>query len=221
MAVFTALLAGGLVGVRHAFEADHLAAIATLVEDDETSRPPGVVGASWGVGHSIPVVVIGLSFFLLGIRLPPSVTSLFEALVGGVLVFLGGRLVLDAVGPMELRRHAHDSSPHRHLRFGRLSLGSTHAHLHGGSFAVGVVHGIAGSGALVIVLVTASPTLGTALAFLAAFSLLSVVTMGIVSFAWDRALGGRLTTVLQLGAGVGGTLVGLSLVVAQLGAGWL
>lgn len=219
MSLFAALFAGGLVGVRHAFEADHLAAIATLVEDDAPTRP-GVVGASWGIGHSLPVALIGLTFFLLGIRLPESVTVLFEALVGAILVFLGVRLVLDVVGPVELRRHAHDSL-HHHLDLGRFSLGSTHAHIHGGSFAVGAIHGIAGSGVLVVLLVAASPTFEAALAFLAAFSLLSVVTMGTVSFAWDRALGTGVTRVLRIGAGVGGALIGLSLIAAQFSVGLL
>jgi high-affinity nickel permease len=55
MTLTTALVTGAVLGVRHSLEADHLAAIATLV-DDETTDDPGIVGACWGVGHALPIV---------------------------------------------------------------------------------------------------------------------------------------------------------------------
>jgi high-affinity nickel permease len=70
----SSLLAGGAIGVTHALELDHLAAVATLVEED-TDRQ-GLVGASWGVGHTIPIAAIGLAFVLLGLQLPETVTRL-------------------------------------------------------------------------------------------------------------------------------------------------
>ena len=217
MSVVAALLAGGAIGVRHAFEADHVTAVASLVDEEAGAVRSGFVGTSWGVGHSLPVVALGLAFFLLGIRLPDAVTAAFEAVVGVVLVALGARLLLATTG-IKLRQHTHDSeTPHAHLGVGPVSLGSAHSHVDGRSFAVGALHGVAGSGGLVVLLVAAAPTLASAVAFLGAFSLLSILTMGAVSLAWSRALGTAWTTVLELGAGLVGLVVGALLVVEQVG----
>ena len=213
MSVVTALVAGGVVGVRHALEADHVAAVATLV-DGETDERSGLVGASWGVGHSIPIAALGVAFLLLGVRFPDAVTALFEVLVGVVLVGLGLRMLSDVAGVDG--GHSHGSSGfHRHLRVGDVSFGGlrSHPHIHGDGFLVGVLHGFAGSGALVVLLVSAAPTLDTALAFLASFSLLSVATMGVVSALWGRTLDTDLTPYLKGGAALLGVVVGVGLVV--------
>ena len=233
MSLVTALVAGGLVGVRHAFEADHLAAVTTLV--DEAADRPGLVGASWGVGHSIPVVALGLLFSLLGIEVPASVTGLFEVAVGVVLVYLGVHMVVEAAG-LAVERHGHtrdegrDRSAdacnagtghadrvrrgvHGHLRVGDSLLGRSHSHVDNGGFAVGVLHGVAGSGVLVVALVSTAPSIETALACLAAFSALTILTMSSVSATWGRALEAGMTRYLKGTAGIVGIAVGGLLVV--------
>ncbi|WP_396612319.1 sulfite exporter TauE/SafE family protein [Haloferax sp. S1W] len=216
MALTTALVAGGVIGVRHALEADHLAAVATMVED---GNRPGLVGASWGVGHSIPIAVVGLLFVALGIRLPESVTHLFEAVVGVILVALGVRMLLRAadVSVPSLRKHDHGGDAHQHLSFGTFALGSEHSHVHDESFAVGVLHGFAGSGALVIAMVSAAPGIDQAVAFLAAFSILTVATMAVVSALWGRSMNVGGTRILRGIAGVVGIFVGGTLVVEMAG----
>ncbi|ELZ78661.1 high-affinity nickel-transporter protein [Haloferax larsenii JCM 13917] len=216
MALTTALVAGGVIGVRHALEPDHLAAVATMVEGD---NKPSLVGASWGVGHSIPIVVVGLSFVALGIRLPESVTHFFEAVVGVILVALGARMLLRTAGVSvpSLRKHDHGGDAHQHLSFGSFALGAEHSHVHDESFAVGVLHGFAGSGALVIAMVSTAPGIDQAIAFLAAFSILTVTTMAVVSALWGQSLNVGGTRVLRGLAGVGGILFGGMLVVEMVG----
>ena len=217
MSLVAALTAGGALGVRHALETDHLAAVATLVEG-EGDRSPGVVGASWGLGHSAPIVVLGLAFLALGVTLPEPVTLAIEGLVGVVLVALGARMVLGVLGGVALSAHAHDGHGlHRHLRLGRVSLGRTHVTIDGDSAVVGVLHGFAGSGALVVALVAASPSVGAALGFLVAFSALSVVTMAAVSVAWGRTLDTGLHRPLRTVAGLVGIAVGLVLLAEVVG----
>lgn len=214
MSIGHALVAGSLIGVRHALEADHLAAIATLADD--RTRRPGAIGASWGVGHSIPVVGLGLLLVLAGVSLPESVTQLFEAVVGTVLVALGIRTL---AGVLDYHDHAHeDQGRHRHLRIGTLSIGPAYEHraLDDDSFLVGALHGVAGSGVVVIALASAAPTLGAAVAFLASFSLLSIVTMGAVSIVWERALDGAFDIALETLAGLVGIGVGASMLSDQL-----
>ncbi|KTG27250.1 sulfite exporter TauE/SafE family protein [Haloferax profundi] len=216
MALASALVAGGVIGIRHALEADHLAAVATMVEDDGR---PSIVGASWGVGHSIPIVVVGLLFVALGVRLPESVTHFFEVTVGAILVVLGTRMLLRAAGVSlpTLRNHDHGAQTHRHLSLGSVALGTKHTHVHDESFAVGVLHGFAGSGALVIAMVSAAPGMGQAVAFLTAFSLLTVATMATVSTLWGRSMDVGGTRLLRATAGVVGVVVGGLLVVEQVG----
>ena len=205
-----ALVAGAAVGVGHAVEADHVAAVATLVDDD-TDRA-GLVGASWGVGHAVPITLLGLVLVALGVRLPAAVTAAVEVLVGLVLVVLGARTLWRS------RRAGHDHAggSHGHLRLGGVSLGAAHAHpLRSESLAVGVLHGVAGSGALVVLLVSTAASVGSALAFLAGFALLSVGTMAAVSFAWGEAVtAGRGIEAL---AGLASIAVGGFLIVEQIG----
>lgn len=219
MAALSVLLAGGAFGVRHALEADHLAAVATLVEG-ERRRSPALVGASWGVGHSVPIVALGLALLSLGVEVPPAVTHALEGLVGLVLVGLGVRTVLAARGVVGIHSHSHGGGgrAHGHLRLGRFSLGSTHVHLAGDSAVVGVLHGLAGSGAIVVAMVAASPSTAGALGFLAAFSLASIATMAAVALAWGRALSTGLATRLRIAAGLAGVAVGLALLAGALGA---
>ncbi|WP_338740969.1 high-affinity nickel-transporter protein [Haloplanus salilacus] len=231
MSLVAAFVAGGALGARHALETDHLAAVTTLVEGDtvesgsssdgansesDAHAHPGLVGASWGIGHTVPIAALGVAFLLLGIRLPESVTRLFEVGVGIVLVYLGARMLADVVG---LQEHTHGTrSIHTHVRIGRFSVGGGHAHLSGDSLVVGALHGVAGSGALVIALVSTAPDLPTAAAFLTAFGLCSVVTMAAVSALWGRTLSTGFDRALRGVAGVVGVAAGLLLVVEQVGA---
>lgn len=211
MSLVAALVAGGAIGVRHALEADHLAAVATLVEGDR-ERSPALVGASWGVGHAVPIAGLGLSFVALGVSLPPTATLALEGLVGLVLVALGVRVLLGVLGVVVLDRHRHGAAAtHRHLRLGRLSLGATHLHLDGDSALVGVLHGFAGSGALVVAMVAASPTALGAIGFLVAFAALSIATMAVVSLAWGHTLETELRGPLRTVAGLGTIAVGVLL----------
>jgi len=208
-----AAAAGGVLGARHALETDHLAAIVTLVEGD--AARPGLVGASWGVGHTLPIAALGVSFLLLGVRLPPSITALFEGVVGLVLVALGMRLLAGVLG---YREHDHGTHPlHGHLQVGDLSLGGGHVHLHGDSFLVGALHGVAGSGALVVALVAAAPDLPTGVAFLAAFGVGSVLTMAAASAMWGRTIDAGARRVFRGLAGVVGVAVGCLLLAEVAG----
>lgn len=215
MSLVAAAVAGGALGARHALETDHLAAIATLVDGEEgTSAWPVLVGASWGVGHTLPIAALGLGLLLFGIRLPDAAVGLFEAVVGIVLIYLGARMLAGVLGH---REHAHGTHPlHGHRDVGWLSMGR-HVHLHGDSALIGALHGVAGSGALVVALVSTAPDLPTATAFLGAFAVGSVLTMAAVSALWGRALGAGFERALRGAAGVLGVGVGLLLLVEQAG----
>jgi hypothetical protein len=220
MSLVAAAVAGGALGARHALEADHLAAIATLVDGGSEGgggrSRPGLVGASWGVGHTLPIAVLGFALLLFGVRLPESVVDRFEAVVGVALLYLGSRMLVG------LREHAHGTHPlHNHLDVGRLSLGGTHRHSHvhvnGDSALVGALHGVAGSGALVVALVSTAPDLPTAASFLTAFGVCSILTMAAASALWGRTLGTSAERALRGVAGALGIAVGVLLLAEVAG----
>ncbi len=211
MSLLAALTAGGVVGVRHALEADHLAAVATLVDEDRSA----LVGASWGVGHTLPILVLGLGFVALGVEVPERFAAGFEVVVGAVLVAYGARMLADAGGLVGVEAHGHgggDGGVHSHLRVGRFSLGPGHVHVDGDSAAVGVLHGLAGSGGLVVIMATTAPSADAALGFLLSFGLLTTVTMALVAAVWGRTLGTGFTRVLKTLGGFVGIVVGAALV---------
>ncbi|MFB6137238.1 MAG: high-affinity nickel-transporter protein [Halobacteriaceae archaeon] len=227
MSLVAALVAGGAVGATHALESDHVAAVAGLLDGERSGLAAGTVGASWGVGHTLPIAALGLAMVAAGVRLPPAVTAFFEAVVGLLLVAIGGRLLLSVRRDRERAAqssshdspaaHGHGGRLHRHLGLGDLDLGVAHSHLHGEAFAVGAVHGVAGSGALVVALVAEAPTAGAATAFLAAFGVCSVCTMAGVSLCWGRALDAGRRRALSAVAGAVGVAVGLRLLWATVG----
>lgn len=264
MSLVTALVVGGLIGLRHSVEADHVAAVATLI-DDRRPDHPGLIGTSWGIGHAVPIVALGLLFVTMGVNLPAAVTSWFEALAGVVLVLLGARMLRGVLtvhrherdghsisgrlwrrsdrgrshadpegdgigGEADLANHnvhAHDhghghvhvhedDDPALHLHLGPVAIGASHGHRYDESLLVGTLHGLAGSGALVVGLVAAAPTVGASLAFLASFTLVTVLTMGSIAFLWGRLVSGTRGRLLRGVAGVSSVLIGFALVGSEL-----
>jgi len=222
------LLLGIVLGFRHAFEPDHLAAVSTLA-----SRPGGVggslwgvarLGLAWGVGHTAMVGVIALLVVALGVRLPPALWPAAELVVAALLVLLGGAVVWRyARGRWHMHLHAHvqnELNPHLHLHSHAQDGG--HAHHHATvdarrSLGFGVAHGLAGSGAIAVLLVAAAPSAGLRLAYFAAFGagtmlgmLAVTVTIGaLVRLASER--GSRWATLLHVGSALASVVAGVVL----------
>jgi hypothetical protein len=215
MTIVAAAITGAVVGLRHSLEADHLAAISTLVDDRKTDRP-GVVGASWGVGHSVPIIAVGLLFVFLSASLPETVTLAFEVLAGLILVYLGLRMLLEVAGLLTVERHEHDGHEHAHVSVGSLSVGSFHTHVDGESFLVGIVHGLAGSGAIVVALAASASSIPSSFSLLLSFSVITVVTMSALSYLWGSVLTTRLQSALQAVAGSASFVIGSLLVANEL-----
>lgn len=125
------IVLGLLVGLRHAFEPDHLTAVSTLVGETHDLRGGARLGVLWGIGHTISIVAVGVILMLLGASLPPRAAAIFELGVAAMLVVLGARAIAVAA---------------------RAGVHAGHVHVASSAswrpFAVGLVHGLAGSGAL-------------------------------------------------------------------------
>jgi high-affinity nickel-transport protein len=168
---------GFLLGMRHATDADHVIAVTTILNRSRRFMHGTVIGAIWGLGHTITVLVVGVLIIVFGIVIPPPVGLAMEFAVAIMLILLG---VLSLTGGMRWlverftppaplhgheheHLHAHDGSDDAHAH--------GHAHLHGhgkdpgllatfGWFqlmrplAVGLVHGLAGSAAVAFLVLT-------------------------------------------------------------------
>jgi ABC-type nickel/cobalt efflux system permease component RcnA len=220
--IVAVLAVGGLLGVRHAFEPDHLAAVSTLA-----TRPGARLGAAarlgllWGLGHTATVGVLVLFIIVLGIRVPVRFWPAAELLVAAMLVLLGSLVIWRYLrGRWHMHVHAHPAAvPHLHLHSHMAGAGHGHRHAVDArrSLGFGIAHGLAGSGAIAGLLVAAAPDAASRLAYFAAFGLGTIVGMLGVSLTLSFAVrlaaqqGARLATVLHVGAAVGSVVAGLAL----------
>src|SRR5260370_17873134 len=76
---------GSLLGMRHALEPDHLAAVSTLVSDERSGYRAALLGMCWGIGHTLGLVLVGGALLALRTELPPRVTDLFALAVASML----------------------------------------------------------------------------------------------------------------------------------------
>src|SRR3954464_3251099 len=156
--MFGILGLGFLLGMQHALEADHIAAVSSIAA--RRSHVADIVkhGLTWGLGHTLTLFFFAGAAILLGHAIPESVARPIETAVGIMLVGLGShvlwRLWRDRVhfhkhghgdGTMHFHAHSHAGETAPHVR-------TAHAHDHGfrwPTLLVGLMHGMAGSAALV------------------------------------------------------------------------
>jgi high-affinity nickel permease len=186
-----------MLGLRHASDPDHLVAVTSLVAaDGGDTRAATRLGAWWGVGHGLTLLVIGLPLIFFKSELPAWLEAGAEKTVGVVILFLAGRVIYKWMkGDYRMTAHAHHAAHveeldghdrRRHLRHGD----GGHAHRHVRSprqaFGIGMLHGLAGTGAVVLLLIAALPTELEAAAALAVFAPMSVASMALLTgvFAW-------------------------------------
>ncbi len=214
------LLLGLVLGFRHAFEPDHLAAVSTLASRQGRLWSAARLGLAWGLGHTVTVGAIALLVVALGIRLPPALWPAAELVVAALLVLLGGAVVWRyARGRWHMHLHVHEANPHLHLHSHAQDAG--HAHLHTAdarrSLGFGVAHGLAGSGAIAVLVVAAAPSAGLRLAYFAAFgagTILGMLSVSLTLGAMVRVAsrrGATWATALHLASAVMSVLAGVVL----------
>jgi high-affinity nickel permease len=181
--VAVVLLVAVLLGLRHATDPDHIAAMTTLVASgrERVTRSAARLGAWWGVGHAITLVVFGIPILLAERYLPERVQQGAETAVAALIVFLGLRLIVRwRHGYFDLHAHPHPEREHRHQV--RTPLGA---------FGVGLVHGIGGSAGVGLLLLAAIPSETVAVASLLLLALFTAVSMTLVTVGFGLTLTGR------------------------------
>jgi len=213
---------GLLLGLRHAFEPDHLAAVSTLA-----TRPSARLwsaarlGLVWGLGHTATVGIVVLFIIVLGIQVPERFWPTAELLVAALLVLLGSVVIWRYVrGRWHLHAHSHASGPHLHLHSHSHAAG--HEHAHGTvdarrSLGFGIAHGLAGSGAIAALLVAAAPDAASRIAYFVAFGIGTIVGMLGVSLTLSVVVrlasskSERWATILHVGAAALSVVAGVVL----------
>jgi hypothetical protein len=192
MEIWSVLVFGMLVGMQHALEADHLAAVAALSAKKSSPRQLVLRGAYWGLGHTMALFAICGAAILLGLAITERVEAVLEFCVGVMIVLLGAH-VLFTLATRRIHFHVHQHGGERHVHAHAHAGESTghdaspHAHAHpGGGFIkaliVGLVHGAAGSGALLVLIVAVSQSTAWALFYVLSFGLGSIIGMAALSF---------------------------------------
>src|SRR2546426_8691415 len=165
---------GLLLGFRHAFEPDHLAAVSTLATRQGRLLDACRLGLAWAVGHTASVGVVVAVIMLFGVHLPDRLWPAADFLVGLLLIGLCGSVMLRyARGRWHLHMHAHDTGPHLHLHSHAHGVEHAHPHPRGDarrSLGFGLMHGLAGSAAILVLLVAAAPTRAAQLAYFLSFA---------------------------------------------------
>jgi high-affinity nickel permease len=188
--MFGILGLGLLLGMQHALEADHIAAVSSIASRRSDVADIVKHGLTWGLGHTLTLFVFAGAAILLGHAIPEHLSRPLETAVGLMLVALGShvlwRLWRDRVHFH--RHHHHDGTVHFHAHS---HAGETvphakapHAHAHGfrwRTLLVGLMHGMAGSAALLVLTVTQAPSAAAGLGYIALFGIGSMIGMGLLS----------------------------------------
>jgi ABC-type nickel/cobalt efflux system permease component RcnA len=185
--VTAVLLTGFVLGLRHALDADHLAAMSTFVSQESTLIRSCLLGTVWGIGHTAALLGAGVVTIAFKAAISPAIESAIESMVALVLVGLGAHVGLRALRSLRVHdhAHAHDGTLHRHTHV-HIAEPGTHRHVHLTAvvrrpFLVGVLHGLAGSAALMLLVLAAIPSPATALFYVLVFGVGSTGGMVVLS----------------------------------------
>jgi ABC-type nickel/cobalt efflux system permease component RcnA len=214
---FALVLAVALgLGLRHASDPDHLAAVSTLIasEPEDGTRRAGRLGLAWGLGHATTLALFGLPIVLFNAYLPDAAQRGAEALVGLVIMLLAGRLLVSwRRGHFHAHSHRHGDTEHRHLhphggegarhdhaRGARHdhARGARHDHAHEAearlgrspaqAYGIGLVHGMGGSAGVGVLLLATIPSQAEAVGALMVLALGTAVSMAALSSAFGYAI---------------------------------
>jgi ABC-type nickel/cobalt efflux system permease component RcnA len=231
-----ALGLGFILGLKHAFEADHLVAVTTIVSEQRSVTSSMWVGALWGMGHTASLFAAGIFVALSGVAIPSRLAALLESIVALMIILLGSRLlylVLRDKRRVHVHTHVHGGRQHTHLHFHSAEdahhpaasdahaaeAHHDHALLLSGwrPLVVGMVHGLAGSAALtllVLVEVLRGGSRALGLAYLLVFGTGSIGGMLLMSalislpFVFTAARFERISVPVRLRAGLGSVSFG-------------
>lgn len=210
--MLTLVLTALVLGIQHTLAPDHIAAVSVFASRHPSWRRALGLGARWGAGHSLMIVLLGTGLVWSGARVPNGWELLVERLVGVTLIGVGLASIWRSRAG-NLRWHEHDGVRHAH---GFATRGERHERDHRALLGIGMLHGVAGTGALVIAIpLSANASAAQSMVFLASFGLGTILAMSMFAGLAGALIGraAQLSTKseqwLRVGAGLASIVVGV------------
>lgn len=208
ISLLTIIAIGFFLGMRHATDPDHVIAVSTIVTREHSVKRSALIGAAWGVGHTLTILAVGSAIILFRITLPPRVGLGMELAVAVMLIFLGIRNIRgminwsvdrSPVAAESPRYHSHGDYVHLHQH------PQSHGHPHdlqrtpvatmdrwfkrSGFYqllrplVIGIVHGMAGSAAIALLVLSTISNVRWGIVYLAVFGVGTVLGMMLITLA--------------------------------------
>jgi len=175
---------GFFLGLQHAFEADHVAAVSTLSVQTKGLRCAARLGVWWGLGHTLVIVLAGVAVMVFRLQIFEIFTQAIEKVVGVALIFLGAQVFYHILRRDFAHSHQHEhfwgAHEHAHTHSHITQNDESHAHEHK-SFFLGLLHGLAGSGAVTLLVASAVSDIIAGIGLLLLFGIGSIAGMTVVS----------------------------------------
>ncbi len=184
LSTISVLLIGFVLGLQHAIEADHLAAVSAIVSEKKSLLSASIIGGFWGLGHTISLFIVGALVIFLKLQISDTVEARLEAIVGGMLILLGLNALRKLFTAKEIHVHTHDHGvrEHVHLHTHGEEKDESHHRFSPRSILIGMVHGLAGSAALMLLVVPTISSPVVALSYILIFGVGSIGGMMAMSF---------------------------------------
>ena len=186
---FAVLGFGFLIGLKHAVEADHVAAVTTMVAERKSLWSSAIIGGVWGLGHTISLLIAGVLVLLLNFEISETTERWLEFGVGVMLAFLGLNVLRKVISGGHVHFHTHEHSDDTHA----------HPHVHDHAefehtdthqpvtrspkaLIIGMVHGLAGSAALMLAIIPTIDSKTVGMLYILVFGVGSIGGMMLMSF---------------------------------------
>jgi high-affinity nickel permease len=188
-----------LLGLRHASDPDHIAAMTTLIAGgkERAGRVAARLGLAWGLGHGTSLFVFGLPIVLFNSYLPDVLQRSAETLVALVIVVLAVRLLSrwrNGALHAHLHEHADDDVRHVHLHGHAKTVGHAHPHKQRsalGAYGIGLAHGMGGSAGVSVLIVAAIESEALAVVALVILAVFTAVSMTMITAGYGITLVSR------------------------------
>lgn len=239
------LLLGLLIGLQHALEPDHVAAVSSLASGNSSRTKILREAVAWAVGHASMLMLVAAPALVFGFLINDALAGWLEFIVGIMLVGLGAHVIRRLIQE-RIHFHAHthdDGTTHFHAHshadtpvasgqsWEQAHDADPHAHEHARTvpwraLLVGLMHGLAGSAALIVLTLAQAGDVAMGLVFVIVFGIGSIIGMAALSMALSVPLGWSarhltgLNRVLQGSIGGGTVTLGLFVMYETQGHAW-
>jgi len=218
----TWLSLGFVLGLRHALDSDHVAAVSTVMAERPSLKGSGLIGFSWGVGHTLILLLVGLIVLWFRVPVPDVLAQAAEGAVGVMLVVLGSLLGVKIWKERwHVHQHHHDGTGHVHLHSHAVLVDHGHPHWWRESvrpLCIGMAHGLAGSAALLLLVASSARNVLDGLIYIALFGCGSIAGMMLIGLVlslpmvWSARVGRPVFLAVQGLASLGSVSLGFSIV---------